>query len=180
MAYTDMTTGYFSYKALLPYQNLNLLADNDEFDTLAGGTGMIFPQATAPIGWVRQETVNDSFIRIVDSYVGSGGADGLSVGLLLQHTHTTSAHGHNLTSHTHLIDYTTASSGISATAVGTDSSTNDRLFTITGGGGTTSHLKNITEAGVGSPSDGATPNTDSQLSDTIFKYLDTLYCVKGS
>jgi len=178
MAYTDMTSGYFSYKALLPYQYLNLLADNDAFDHLASGTKMVFPQSSAPIGWIRNEDVNDAFLRVVDSWVGSGGTDAVSTGLTVAHTHTTSAHSHTGLTHTHDMDYETGTAGIGTNIVITDGTQNDRLFSAGAGG---NNLAQIYSRTVGAtPSIGnASPDTDEQLSDTIFKYYDAIYCTKG-
>ena len=178
MAYTDLTSGYFAFENLLPYQYLNLLADNDDFDHLDGGTAMMFPQATAPLGWVRQESVNDSFIRVVDSYVGAGGSDGLSVGLnTINHSHGTPNHNHTIGTHTHNFSYNTATAAVSAVKIVTDG---DRMYSDNVGGITASHLKNQAAANAGGNVGDASPDTDTKLTNTIFKYVDTLFCLKGS
>jgi hypothetical protein len=181
MAYTDLTSGFFTFEKLLPYQYLNLLAANDAFDHFAGATAMMFPQATAPIGWVRQESIDDSFIRVVDSFVGSGGSDGLTTGLnSINHSHSTPVHNHTIGPHIHNFNFSTTTAAVSAVKIITDGGSPGRMYSDNAGGSTAFHLFNRTSANAGGNVGDAAPGTNATLTNTIFKYVDTLFCIKGT
>lgn len=157
------------------------------WDDIAGGIGivsgtkMLFYQAAAPTGWTAV-AVNDKFLRVV-SAGGTGGTTGGS-GLAPSST-ITLAHTHTVASHTHSVpqiplDYATATSNYAAlgspnTIRSDDSDGATMNDYVAGASNLHRELKNQTKTGT---SGGATPATDSQLSNVAFQYADVIVATK--
>lgn len=75
----------------------------------ASGTGLLFPQTSAPTGWTKQTTHNDKALRIVSGTASSGGTlDFSAVMTTVASDNTTLGGGQNGT-HTHDLTYDNAS-----------------------------------------------------------------------
>ena len=106
------------------------------------GTRLAFHQASPPVGWTQDTTIDDSMLRIV-SGVG-GGTGGTDSPIDLSHTHTTSDHTltvNQMPSHSHTISPGVTSAG-GATTDSFNGSEGYNLVTATqttGGGSSHNH-----------------------------------------
>jgi len=169
--------GLYMNTTLNTIQRDNGTSWEDVATLIPSGTKMVFYQASAPTGWTAV-AVNDRFLRVV-SAGGTGGSTGGS-GLAPSST-ITLAHSHTVNSHTHstpasLIDYTTAAD-LATVTTDVMSADSDGAQMVTGNtpSGNARHLKNRIQAGT---SGGATPGTDSQLSNIAFQYADVVIATK--
>lgn len=96
--YKDKVNGVINFKTI--EAGAGIAIDDSDPDKLViestvggfpSGTKLIFPQASAPVGWTLDASINDRFIRISNT---SGGGTGGSFGNF-NHTHTHS-HTHSL------------------------------------------------------------------------------------
>lgn len=188
-SYTDMTT-FFIDQALLAYQEMQVMADNDAYlyyHTMPSAAVMFFFQSSAPLNWTKATSQNDSLVRIVSGGTGGTGSGSapLSSSLLLAHTHSLDSMSHDHTlAHTHTLA-TAGIVGVAGTLI-----TNTRIFgahgaemyrSNIGGAGDTS-LGNVTESGDVSGDDHAHNHgaaTGSSLSNVTLAYADVIMCSKN-
>lgn len=87
----------------------SLYVNNVEVAAFPSGTGLLFPQTSAPTGWTKQTTHNDKALRIVSGTASSGGTlDFSAVMTTVASDNTTLGGGQNGT-HTHDLTYDNAS-----------------------------------------------------------------------
>lgn len=102
------------------------------------GTRQLFAQATAPVGWVQDATIDDRFIRVVSSVGGGVGGTHtpITMNYVPNHTHgysgtvdsTSVVHTHTFSDSTvtnTVANHTHGSAGLNAAAAGTHTHTYD-------------------------------------------------------
>lgn len=189
-SYTDYTT-FFIDQALLAYQDLQVMADNDAYlyyHTMPSAAVMFFFQASAPLNWTKLTTQNDVLIRIVSGSTGGtgGGTSPLSSSFSLAHTHTldTKSHTHTL-AHTHTLDDGTSTLNASGGIIGTTrifGGHGSEMYRAVTGAGSDTALGETTESvtvTTDSKSHNHTGLTGSSLSNVTLAYADVIRCSKN-
>lgn len=194
-SYTDVTAlfaTYFYDQALLAYQEMQLLANNDAYlyyHTMPAAAVMFFFQSSAPLNWEKSTTHNDKILRIVSDTSGgtAGGSSPFSSSFLLAHTHTLDVQSHSHSySHTHAMargsSFEFQSNGLGVIA-------NRRIYGANGAdlyyaantGAGDSPLSNATDSqslATDSYSHSHGGATQSGLSNLTVAYADVIMCTK--
>lgn len=135
------------YKALSNNTNFEPSANPTKWgnlvpDTFAGGTKMLFAQASAPSGWTQDvtDTANNRMLRVVN---GAGAGTGGSSSPIASHTHSTASHQLTIAeipSHGHAISPTIRiGNGTDGTAGAVSGANPSTIITASDTGGDGSH-----------------------------------------
>lgn len=189
-SYTDRT-GFFVDQALLAYQDLQYMADNDAYlyyHTMPAAAVMFFFQSAAPLNWTKSTSHDDKILRIVSGSTG-GTADGtspFSSSFQLAHVHALDSQSHTHTlAHTHAL-----TSGSARHSNGTGFIANRKIY---GAADADLYYAANTGAGdfpLGYTTDSQSVSTDSYahahggatasgLSNITIAYADVIMCTKN-
>lgn len=146
----DQTTDKLYFGDGADWVRIATYSEVDAVDSIEAGTKMLFSQASAPTGWVRDETyshVSDKRTIMLAANGGAGVTPGGSydlVGRSISHVHTTPSHQlttGEIPSHNHSTDPKTITETGTGDAGGTSVSGNEYMTQTgyTGGGGTHNH-----------------------------------------
>lgn len=188
MGYLDLV-GSFVYKQFLSRAKLDGLGENDQFLKDNGwqdGTKAVFFQASVPLGWTQDVSLNDRGLRVVSVLGGiTGGSNLISSPIQLAHAvHTIpnqASHTHDITGHTHFFESVASDgSGVFARQIITDG-THLRVFLLSGAGTPVSiafnrllqNVGTITTGPAGSHNHGGTVDTSS-LTDISLAFVDVI------
>lgn len=180
--YRDKVAGVLNFKTL--EAGSGIIIDDTDPDKLvlassvggfSSGTVLIFPQASAPVGWTIDASVNDRFVRISNS--AGGGTGGSWANFNHSHTH----------SHTHSdgdlhaqISINAGFDGVEVNHVSVPSWTPDEADDI--GGSVTPSGSSTTGVNVAGDTGSASTSTTSTASishgSTQHNYINAIICTK--
>lgn len=182
--YKNKVSGILNFKTLEAGSGITI--DDTDPDKLviessvggfAAGTKLAFFNATAPVGWTIDATVNDRFIRISNS--AGGGTGGSWVNFNHNHTHLHTHNQGDLTAR--IIDYYTGGNFIVFDNQSTSSWTDDNAAGISGNSSAPGD-SHTTGARVFGDTGGASTSVTSTASishgSTQHNYINAIICTK--
>lgn len=182
--YRDKISGILNFKTLEAGSGITI--DDTDPDKLVlesnaggfqSGDALIFPMATAPVGWTIDPTLNDRFVRIVNST--GGGTGGSWVNFNHNHTHSHTHDEGDLTAR--VIDYYTGGNFIVFDNQNTASWTDDNAAGISGNASVPGDSHTQGAKVVGDTGGASTTNTSTRNiahGSVEHSYVNAIICTK--